>query len=65
MAPLTASAAGSAAVFAQTAGGVAPLPAGPPIGGFIWTVVIPAVLFLGSFLGTFLLYKRFAEEDGE
>ena len=42
-----------------------PLPASPPIGGFIWTVVVPAVLFLGSFLGTYLLYKRFSTEEGE
>jgi hypothetical protein len=42
-----------------------PLPASPPIGGFIWTVVVPAMLFLGSFLGTYLLYKRFSTGDGE
>lgn len=44
---------------------MAPLPASPPIGGFIWTVVIPAVLFVGSFLGTYLLYKRFSKEEGK
>jgi len=44
---------------------MAPLPATPPIGGVIWIVVIPALLFLGSFMGTYLLYKRFAKEDGE
>jgi hypothetical protein len=43
---------------------MAPLPASPPIGGFIWTVVIPAALFVGSFLGTYLLYKRFSKEEG-
>jgi len=40
-----------------------PLGIDPPIGGLIWTVVIPAILFLGSFLGTFLLYKKFAKEE--
>ena len=40
-----------------------PLPASPPIGGVVWTVVIPAILFLGSFLGTYLLYRRFAEKE--
>lgn len=51
--------------LAQTTPGIAPLPASPPIGGVIWTVVVPALLFLGSFLGTFLLYRRFSgkEED--
>jgi len=49
----------------QATPGMAPLPADPPIGGAIWTVVIPAVLFSGSFLGTYLLYKRFASEEGE
>jgi hypothetical protein len=49
----------------QTTPGMAPLPADPPIGGPIWTVVIPAVLFCGSLLGTYLLYRRFAGEEGE
>jgi len=49
----------------QGTGSIPPLPAEPPIGGPVWTVVIPAVLFLGSFLGTFLLYKRFSGEEGE
>jgi len=37
-----------------------PLPAEPPIGGPVWTILIPAVLFLGSLLGTYLLYKKFS-----
>ena len=49
----------------QTTPGMAPLPAEPPIGGAIWTVVIPALLLIGSFLATFLLYKRFSKEEGE
>jgi hypothetical protein len=43
---------------------MAPLPADPPIGGAIWTVVIPAILFIGSFLGTYLLYRRFSKGEG-
>lgn len=48
----------------QAAEAMAPLPAEPPIGGAVWTVVIPAVLLLGSFLGTYLLYRRFSREGG-
>ena len=51
--------------MAQTAVEHAPLPADPPIGGPGWTVVVPAVLLVGSFLGTYLLYRRFAKEEGE
>jgi hypothetical protein len=43
--------------------GLPPLPAEPPIGGALWTVVIPALLLIGSFLGTYLLYRRFAREE--
>jgi hypothetical protein len=50
----------------QAATQPAPLPADPPIGGPVWTIVIPAVLFLGSFLATYLLYKKFSKvEVGE
>jgi len=49
----------------QATPGMAPLPAEPPIGGAIWTVVVPALLLFGSCLGTYLLYKRFAKEEGE
>ena len=49
----------------QETPGMAPLPASPPIGGAIWTIVVPAILFLGSFLGTYLLYRRFAEKEGD
>lgn len=41
-----------------------PLPAEPPIGGYVWTVVIPGMLFVGSFIGTYLLYKRFSKTEG-
>ena len=49
----------------QTTPGTAPLPAEPPIGGVVWTVVIPALLLIGSVLATWALYRRFAREDGE
>jgi len=48
----------------QSDEGMAPLPAQPPIGGVVWTVVIPTILLVGSFLATFLLYRRFAREGG-
>ena len=46
----------------QSGSGMDPLPASPPIGGVLWTVVVPTLLFVGSFLGTYLLYRRFAGE---
>ena len=47
----------------QTAPGeVIPLPASPPIGGVLWTVVVPSALFIGSLLGTYFLYRRFSRE---
>jgi len=53
-----------AAMF-QDEGRMAPLPADPPIGGLAWTVVVPAALFLGAFLGTYLLYRRFSRVEGK
>lgn len=50
--------------FSQEGGGMAPLPADPPIGGPVWTVLIPAILLVGSFLATYLLYRRFSKEEG-
>jgi hypothetical protein len=41
----------------------AELPAEPPIGGPLWTIVIPAVLLCVASLGTFLLYRHFAGKD--
>jgi hypothetical protein len=56
---------GSLILLGQTGGDPAPLSADPPIGGPVWTVVIPAILLIGSFLGTYLLYRRFSREEGE
>ena len=41
------------------------LPAEAPISGPIWSVVVPAFLFLVAFAGTFLLYRRFAGEESK
>ena len=52
-------------IMAQVTEGIEPLPADPPIDGVVWTVLIPTLLFVGSFLGTYLLYKRFSKEGEE
>lgn len=44
-------------------GGRPPLPAGPPIGGFVWTVVVPAALLLVSATATWALWRHFADRD--
>ena len=51
--------------FLQVTAGTAPLPAEPPIGGSVWTIVIPAFLFVGSFLGTYFLYRRFSRVESQ
>ena len=33
----------------------------PPIGGPLWSVVVPALLFLVAFVATYLLYRRFSD----
>ena len=35
------------------------IPAEPPIGGPLWSVVLPFLLVAVSFLATWLLYRRF------
>lgn len=42
-----------------------PLPAQPPIGGTLWSVVVPALLFLLALTATWLLYRRFARKGGD
>lgn len=39
---------------------MAPIPARPPIGGVLWSIVVPAILFLFTFAATWLLYRHFA-----
>ncbi len=50
------------AVVAQS-GEVAPLPAQSPIGGPLWSYVIPALLLLIAALGTLMLYRHFANQE--
>jgi hypothetical protein len=37
-----------------------PLPVGPPINGFLWSVVVPAILLAIAGGATALLYRHFA-----
>jgi hypothetical protein len=39
-----------------------PIPAKPPIGGFLWTVIVPAALLAVSFFATWMLYRHFANK---
>ena len=41
-----------------------PIPAEPPLGGPLWSVVVPALLFLLAVAATFLLYRHFAGKRG-
>lgn len=43
----------------QVSGAYERLPADPPIGGPVWTVVVPAILLLGASAATWLLYRHF------
>ena len=38
------------------------LTADPPIGGFLWSVVVPALLLLVAAGATWALYRRFEKE---
>jgi len=42
-----------------------PIPAEPPIGGTLWSVVVPALLLLTTFAATCFLYRHFAGEDSD
>jgi hypothetical protein len=39
---------------------VTPIPAQPPIGGVVWSLVVPALLWLVTFAATWLLYRHFS-----
>jgi hypothetical protein len=41
-----------------------PIPAQPPISGPLWSIVVPAALFVVTFVATWLLYRRFSRERG-
>jgi hypothetical protein len=43
---------------------VVPLPVEPPIGGPLWSYVVPALLLVFATLGTYLLYRHFAKKEG-
>ena len=42
-----------------------PIPAESPIGGPLWTLVVPALLFLVAFVATWRLYHLFAHRDDD
>ncbi len=39
-----------------------PIPAEPPIGGALWSFVIPALLLFVAGVATFMLYRHFADD---
>lgn len=40
-----------------------PLPATPPLEGPLWTVVAPSLLLLVAAIGTWALWRHFADEE--
>ncbi len=48
--------------FVQS-GQVAPLPAESPIGGPIWSYVVPAALLAAASLATLMLYRHFTKQE--
>jgi len=40
-----------------------PLPAEPPFGGAMWSLVVPAILFAIALGATIFLYRHFAGRD--
>jgi len=44
---------------------VPPIPADPPIGGSLWSVLVPAALLLVAALATGWLYRHFARRPEE
>jgi hypothetical protein len=38
------------------------IPAESPIGGLLWIWVVPVLLFLLSFVATWMLYRHFAKD---
>jgi hypothetical protein len=53
------------ASFASQVADSLALPVESPLGGPVWTAVVPAVLFFIAFAATYLLYRRFARRLGE
>ena len=50
-----------AEMVVQQAAAMTPIPARPPISGPLWTIVIPALLFVVAFGATYLLYRKFSD----
>jgi len=42
-----------------------PLPGDSPLSGFVWTWLVPVVLFGIAFVATWLLYRHFAKRGPE
>lgn len=40
-----------------------PLPAAPPVGGILWSVIVPALLLAVAVGATVLLYRHFAGRE--
>lgn len=40
-----------------------PIPAEPPIGGALWGLIVPALLFFVALAATWLLYRHFARRE--
>ena len=40
-----------------------PIPAEPPIGGVLWSLIVPLLVWLVTFGATFLLYRHFSGKD--
>jgi len=52
-----------AAFTVLQSGAVARLPAQSPIGGPLWSYVVPALLLTVAALGTLMLYRHFAKRE--
>jgi hypothetical protein len=53
----------SLVVTAFSSAGVEALPATAPISGFLWSMLVPALLFVTALGATCLLYRHFAGRD--
>ena len=40
------------------------LPAQPPIDGWVWSYLVPALLLAVASVSTWLLYRRFSRDEG-
>lgn len=50
-------------VSALQTDGIAPLPVRSPIGGPLWSYIVPAALLVVASLGTLMLYRHFAKRE--